>query len=190
LEFQLGVKKGKNMEKRFFKYDDNNVFLFLVSIVTIALLVMTIILYEYLFMFVLCIVLSVVGFTGILFIRNIGIHLYYNKNKIIIIDSLLIRSISISDVQYISLLEDKKSRKKSFHLFSPDSLYRAYWTESSKYVYREGKTYRIIFHLKDKSIIVSYYGWLFKAKSKKRVILQEKKIKNIIQEFMQYKKTH
>lgn len=87
---------------------------------------------------------------------NTGIHFDYKNEKVIIIDSLFIRSIPMSKVKYITIEEDKKIRKQRINLFSPDSIYGAYWTDYSKYVFRNGRTYRIIFHMTDDTIIESY----------------------------------
>jgi len=175
------------MENKLFRYDYNYKLTIITLVATIFFLFITICLHQYQFAVFLGSTLTILGFFGTVLIYNTGIHLNFKNEKVIIIDSFLIRTISMSDIKYISIEEDKKIRKQRKTIFSPDSIYGAYWTDYSKYVYRNGKTYRIIFHLTDNTLIESYYGWLFNAKSALRVEKQEKKINQMIQQFISYK---
>ncbi len=178
------------MRNHFFKYDSNNKFFIIVIFITLLFIVGTFVFRDFNFMIIIGISLSVIGTIGAFVIYHTGVHINYKKKKIIIIDSLMRRVIPMSHIQFISLEEDLKIRKKRKLIFSPDSSYRAYWTDSSEFVYRNGKTFRIVFHMKDKSRLSSYYGWLYNEKSAEKVILQEDKIKLMIKEFSQYKQNN
>lgn len=176
------------MRKRIFKYDDNHKYFVISIVVSLVFLYVAFYLQDIFVAYIIGIIISTIGFVGALIIYITGIQINYKKNKITIIDSLWIRFISIDKVKYISIEEVIKTRKARRGILSPDSPYGAFWTFSSKYVYRNGKTYKIIFHMKNDSIIESYYGWLFNSKTKERVVKQENKFNQIIKEFMEYKK--
>jgi hypothetical protein len=176
------------MRKRIFKYDDNHKYFVISIVVSLVFLCVAFYLHDIFVAYIIGIIISTVGFVGAFIIYLTGIHFDYKKNKITILDSLGIRTISFDEVKYISIEELVKTRKTRRGLLSPDSLYGAYWTFSSKYVYRNGKTYKIIFHMKNDSIVESYYGWLFNSKTKERVVKQENEFNQIIKEFMEFKK--
>jgi len=169
---------------KLFHYDDKYVYTVVSLIVSMVFLALSFILMNIIDMFFICLLTSIIGLIGSIYIFNIGIHFDYVNNRIIIIDSLWIRRISMTDVKYITFNEIIKPRKKRRLPFSVDALYGANWMDSSKYVYRNGKTYEIVFHLKNSIIINTYYGWLFKAKSERRVLKQEEILKNLIEQFM------
>lgn len=176
------------MRKRIFKYDDDHKYFIISMVVSFMFLCVAFYLHDIFVAYIIGIINSTIGFVGAFFIYLTGIHFDYKQNKIKIIDSLGIRTISMNEVKYISMEELVKTRKTRRGLLSPDSAYGAFWTFSSKYVYRNGKTYNIIFHMKNDSIIESYYGWLFNSKTKERVVKQENKLNQIIKEFMESKK--
>jgi|JTFO01.1.fsa_nt_gb hypothetical protein len=176
------------MRKRIFKYDDNHKYFVISIVVSLVFLYIAFYLDDIYVAYIIGIIISAVVFVGALIIYLTGIHFDYKKNKITILDSLGIRTISISEVKYISIEELVKTRKARRGFLSPDSRYGAFWTFSSKYVYRNGKTYKIIFHMKNDSIVESYYGWLFNSKTNERVVKQENKFNQMIKEIMEFKK--
>lgn len=77
---------------------------------------------------------------------------------------------------------------KFFEIYVPEGTgmtpkyYMAFYDQVSK-TYRNGKIFKFIIYLKNNDIIEIPYFNLFKARSKKRVLKQEEKIRNIIKEF-------
>jgi hypothetical protein len=175
------------MKNRFYKYDDNNFWFIITVIVSVVFITITFLLRNIGSLLFIGICLSSISIIGAFLIYNTGVHIRYDKSKILIIDALCLRIIPIDNIRYITFEENDKIRKAKRSLLSPDSLYRAYWTDSSKYVYRQGKTYRIIIYMNDGSIIESYDGWRYNTKSENRVLRQERKLQKVIQEFMLYK---
>jgi hypothetical protein len=176
------------MKNRTFRYDDSHKYFMILLVISVTFIVLSIYLNEDVMIFSIFLILSFVGIIGALLIFITGIHFNYNKQKIVIIDTFFVRKIYIKDVQYITIDEIKKPRKKRKWPFFDGASYRAFWTVSSKYVYRNGKTFNIIFHMKNKTSVKSYYGWLYKTKSKNRVEKQQLLFNQFIQEFKEYKK--
>lgn len=173
--------------KDFFKFDDLriNFILFIIIDIMISLLSIYCILQkEYKILLIIGLILMLLIVITVL-IYNEGIHFNYKKEKIVIIQGPSVTTIDMNDVKYFTLEEIKKSRKNI--LLHP--IYDTYDQSNipSKYVYKNGKVFNIIFYTKKMGIIKIYYGRLYKAKSIVRVNNQIKCFNVIKERFMKYK---
>ena len=168
-----------NMNNKF-KYDYNNK-LFLINLsLSIIFFVLAIVSFEKLVGFILLFVMSMLALFNSLFIRMQGIKIK-SKVKIVIIDQLLIRKLSIQDVRYVSLELISKDTKSKLYGFFTEFFYPNTYLSHCKYVYNQGKVYNICFHMNDGTIVKSYFGWLYREKEK-TVRKVEKKLHNFIEE--------
>ena len=110
--------------------------------------------------------------TAIFLIRTQGLHLNINKKKLYIFDYLLYRSFNLDDINYVSIHKiDKKkgSRLRGFlwgELGITDP--RTYMDECD-FVYNNGIVFSIKIHFKNGHTTDSYFGWMYKEKSLKRI---------------------
>jgi hypothetical protein len=114
------------------------------------------------------------------------IHFNFIKEKIIVVDGFDIFSIKVDDLQYISIEELSKKKRNVFLSIFFDPINTMHLP--SKYVYRNGKTFNIVFHMKKQGDIVLYYGWLYKTKSGERIQKQLQKFMLIKDEFFKHRK--
>lgn len=169
--------------KDFFKFDDKRKLFIIHFILGIFMLIASIFVIDYVIIFVLFLFVGLFYIICSIFILNTGIHFNYKKKKIIIIDFIFIKIINMKDVKYISIEEIHRKRKNVGVPKFADSIDKAIYY--SKYVYRNGKVFNIIFHLQNQDILV-YYGWLYKAKSIKRVEKQLEMLQKMKNKFMKY----
>lgn len=170
----------------FFKFDDKRIIFSLFLIIDIILLSLTIYCIsceEFKILIVLIIILTLLIFFTI-FIYNEGIHFDYEKEKIILVNNLMIKSIDMKNVKYFNL-ECKTTKKGKL-------IHRVFDTYdqvnfSTDHVYNNGQVYNFVFYLKDQTTITIYYGWLYRTRSIERIEKQLHNYKLIRERFMKYK---
>lgn len=175
--------------KKFIRYDYNYYW----SILTLFLFIFFVFIscflkykYEIENYFVLGI-LPLISLIGLVLINISGIHFNYNKRKIFVFDYFLLRKIKMDDIKSIKLIEIKKSKKKRLFPLLSEGVINSPITFEAKYVYRNGKIFRILINKKDGNVIELRYSWLFCSRSKKIVEIQQQRIISIIAEFNKYK---
>lgn len=122
--------------------------------------------------FLLLCALSLFPRMGLYFNYKLGIIKYLGTHKIIK------RSIKMYEIEKIEFFEIDVHKGSGFI----PSDYYAFSGEIDT-IYRNGKIYKFFIYLKNNYIIEIPYNNLFKARSKRRVLKQEEKICNIIEEF-------
>lgn len=171
--------------KDFFKFDDRRIVFKILLCLCCALLILTIMsLKEAIEVFVGLLISLIFFITITIFIFNEGIHFNYKKEKIVIVQGMMIKSINMNDVKYFNIEEVSKKRKKDLVNKFFDS-YRQIGTP--EYVYNNGKIFKIVFHMKKEDIVIDYY-WLYKTTSIERINRQLEEFKKIKERFMKYKK--
>lgn len=163
-----------------FKYDYNNKLFFINILLSLAFLILSIIVFEKLVGFVLFLMLSILLLFNSFIIRAQGITIN-NKKNIIIVDQFFIRKLCVDNIKYVSLNHLPKKTKSKTYGFLVEFFYPYTYMSHCDYVYNQGKVYNICFHMKDGTILTSYFGWLYreKAETVKKV---EKKLLNFIEE--------
>lgn len=170
----------------FFKFDDKRIIFSLFLIIDIILFLLSIfcvISKEFKILLVMIIVLILLIFFTI-FIYNEGIHFNYKKEKIIIVNNLMIKSINMKDVKYFNLEYKTTKNGKFIHRVFDTYDHVNYPTV---HTYNNGQDYNFVFYLKDQTTITVYYGWLYRARSVKRIKKQLYNYKSIRDKFMKYK---
>ena len=128
----------------FFKFDDKRIIFSLFLIIDIILFLLSIfcvISKEFKILLVMIIVLILLIFFTI-FIYNEGIHFNYKKEKMIIVNNLMIKSIDMKNVKYFNL-ECKTTKKGKL-------IHRVFDTYdqvnfSTDHVYNNGQVYNFVF---------------------------------------------
>lgn len=162
-----------------FKYDYNNKLFFINLTLSIIFLILTIVSFEKIVAFILCLIISILLlFNSFFVIRTQGIKITKSKN-IVIIDQLLIRKLCISDIRYVSLKQLPKKTKSKVYGFFNEFFYPNTYMSHCDYVYNKGRVYNICFHMTDGTVVESYFGWLYREKEKKVEKVEKKLIEFI-----------
>ncbi len=148
-----------------FKYDYNNKLFLINLLLFLIFLILSIIAIEKIIGFIIFLIMAILAFCNSLFIRTQGIKIT-NKNYIVIVDQLLIRKLCVEDIKYVSLKQiPKKTRSKLYGFFN-EFFYPSTYMSNCNYVYNQGRVYNISFHMRDGTIVESYFGWLYREKEK------------------------
>ncbi len=175
---------------KFIKYDDRYYYLIMdllyIALITLLLIIGLIQFFD-ISIIIICIFMISILFVALVSVIKLGIKFNYKKEIITVFTPGFYNcgKIKMIDVKTIAIEEIHKTRKKRFHFFN---YYRNVGIiYEPKNIYRNGKIYNIIIQTKDNSRHIIFYGMLYKARSKKRILKQEEKIKAIINEFNDYK---
>lgn len=168
----------------FFKFDDKRVVSSLLLIVSIFLLVLSVFSVKVIEVFIASIFALIITIVGCIFVFNEGIHFNYKKEKIVIVIGMMIKTIPMREVKSFVLKEIPKDKKGFFTQIIEDPVDSI--NLPSKYVYNKGKTFNIVFYLKEETVTI-YYGWLYKTTSLERIDKQLKHFQSIREKFMHYK---
>ena len=108
-----------------------------------------------------------------------GIVIDFQKRKVVIRDDRGKRQYSFDKIKGVSLVKVKKINKgKPFFLDAKEE------SEMWKYVYYYGEVYRIIFHIDSGDggyyTYKSYFGWMYKEKSKLKVAAVSKELEAFV----------
>ena len=166
------------MKKRF-KYDYNNKVTILTIIASLLFVVLAIIAYKDILGFIIFILMAVIPQ---------GLHFNTKINQLVIVDEYLYRRFDINNIQYLSYQEVKKKVRKSIYGFFTEYYHPATYMSECDYVYNNGKVFIIKIYLKKGGIYQTYFGWMYKEKSKKRVMKKEEELKAFIDEINLYLK--
>ena len=171
--------------KDFFKFDDKRLVSILLLFISCCILILSILSIDIIEVFVASLFALFITIIATTFTFNEGIHFNYKKEKIIIINGMMIKSINMKDVKYFSL-EEIETKKGNITQKLLDVRYDQVHIPT-KYVYNSGKVFNIVFHMKKIGNIKVYYGWLYKTRSIKRINNQLEKLKKVNENFMKYK---
>ena len=166
------------MKKRF-KYDYNNKVTILTIIASLLFVVLAIIAYKDILGFIIFILMAIIPQ---------GLHFNTKINQLVIVDEYLYRRFDINNIQYLSYQEVKKKVRKSIYGFFTEYYHPATYMSECDYVYNNGKVFIIKIYLKKGGIYQTYFGWMYKEKSKKRVMKKEEELKAFIDEINLYLK--
>ena len=162
-----------------FKYDYTNKLFFINLTLSIIFLILTILLFEKIVAFVVCLIITVLLLLNSFFvIRAQGIKITKGKN-IVIVDQFLFRKLRICDVRYASFKQVPKESKKRIYGFFNEFFHPNTYMSHCNYVYNQGKVYDISFHMSDGTVVKSYFGWLYRAKGEKVDKVEKKLIEFI-----------
>lgn len=151
-----------------FKYDYNNKLFLINLLLSICFLIISVFSYKETIVFVILLIMAVLLlFNSFVVIRKQGIIIDHKNKKIVIVDELLVRKLSIKDIRYVSLKQLVKKTKNKFYGFFIEFLFPHTYISHCDYVYNQGKVYNICFHMIDGTIIKSYFGWLYREKELK-----------------------
>lgn len=150
-----------------FKYDYNNKLFLINLLLSICFLIISIFSYKETIAFVILLIMAVLLLFNSFVIRKQGIIINHKNKKIVIVDQLLVRKLSIKDIRYVSLKQLVKKTKNKFYGFFIEFLFPHTYISHCDYVYNQGKVYNICFHMIDGTIIKSYFGWLYREKELK-----------------------
>lgn len=168
------------MKNKSYRYDDNYKYSIVMFLILLILSILPILVKDDWFILIFTIIFGILSLLGLISIVFSGIHFNSKRGVIYTIDTFGFGKINIKDIQYVSFKELVKPKGTYWNKFVDDPKYLAQLIASSKYVYNNGKTFTITFHMKDKREIDCYYGWLYDARSKKRVNKQETKLLQFI----------
>lgn len=167
--------------KNKFKYDYNNKLFFINLFLSIIFLIFSFVFSNKMLAFIFLLLMTLfLFFNSFFIIRAQGIKINNKTKKIIIVDQLLIRKISIKDIGYVSLNQIPKQTKSKIYGFLNEFFYPNTYMSHCDYVYNQGKVYNVCFHMKDGTILESYFGWLYREKEK-TVKKVETKLLNLIE---------
>ncbi len=163
-----------------FKYDYNNRLFLINFFLSLIFFILAIVAFDILIGFILFLIMAIILLVNtFVLIRNQGIKIK-DKKKIVIVDQLLVRRLYIDDINFVSLKQLPKKTKSKIYGFFHEFFYPNTYMSHCDYVYNQGKVYNICFHLKDGTIIDSYFGWLYREKEK-TVNKVEKKLLEFIE---------
>ena len=165
--------------KDFFKFDDKRIVSILWLFISLCILILSICVIKVIEVFVATLFVLFITVLATIFTFNL------EKEKIIIIKGMMIKSINMKDVKYFSLEEINKTKKGNLIQRFVDTYDQV--NMPSKYVYNNGKVFNIVFYMKNIGNIKVYYGWLYKTRSIERINSQLEKFKEIKKNFMKYK---
>lgn len=170
--------------KNKFSYDYSNLCIRIGFLLFIPTLILSIFLvFTKLYEIALCMLIPAILFLSyIVYYARKGIKINYQKMKIVIIDDYGKRTLHLQNVKSVHLKEIKKENRSSSKFFLiPSALGKQEMVEH-EYIYNNGRVFNIIFHLKDGSSRQSYFGWMYKERSLKKVDKIVKKLENFIEE--------
>ena len=155
--------------KKYFRYDYNYKLLILSNLPTAAFLAIAIASFEKNDIgFFISILASFFCFLNTyVFINNQGIRV--TKGKVIIVDSLYLTSINLFDLKYVEVKELEKEQKFNIYGFLHEFFHRSTYMQYCDYTYNNGKVFKIVFYLKNGVSRESYFGWMYREKSKDKV---------------------
>lgn len=165
-----------------FRYDYKNRILIFNLLVSNLFLIISVASYEK-----SLIAFCVFGIVFLICLLNTFILIYnqgitVRKKNILIIDYFWVTKVNLSNLKRVELKEIKKDKKSNWYGFWNEFYHPSTYMYNSKYVYNNGRVFKIIFYLKDNSIKESYFGWMYKEKSIAKVNNVIKKLKNFINE--------
>lgn len=170
----------------FFKFDDKRIVSIILMIINCFLIVLSVLAVEVISLFLFLIGALIVHTVAFIFVFNEGIHFCYRKERIVIVQGIMIKIIPMANVVSFSVEEIPKEKRGIITQKITDTVDRV--NTPSKYIYRNGKTFNIIFYLPDGEKIKVYYGWLYKSRSIGRINKQLGKIYEFRDRFIEYKK--
>ncbi len=150
-----------------FKYDYNNKLFLINLLLSICFLIISVFSYKETIVFVILLIMAVLLLFNSFVIRKQGIIIDHKNKKIVIVDQLLVRKLLIKDIRYASLKQLPKSTKNKIYGFFIEYLFPHTYMSHCNYVYNHGKVYNVCFHMKDGTIVESYFGWLYHEKEAK-----------------------
>ena len=114
-----------------------------------------------------------------------GITIDYKKRDVVVSDNMGKHVFPIEKIEKVSLKEIKKENKGTKKLFFLFFIGAKEEIDMWEYVYNKGRTFYVIFKIKDQSgyiIHKSYFGWMYKEKN--QLVIDEvlNKLNNIINE--------
>lgn len=171
--------------KDFFKFDDRRTFSLIWFFLSLFLIWLLIRLKDVIVVLVPGIVTLIISVLAMLFTYNEGIHFNYKKEKIVIVQGLMINKINMKDVKYFTINEILKPKKGNITQLFVDPVKNI--NSPSKYIYNNGKVFNIVFYMKRNKTVEVYYGWLYKTNSAERINNQLDDFKKIKERFMKYK---
>ena len=171
--------------KDFFKFDDKRTFSLIWFFLSLFLIWLLIRLKDVIVVLVPGIVTLIISVLAMLFTYNEGIHFNYKKEKIVIVQGLMINKINMKDVKYFTINEISKPKKGNITQLFVDPVKNI--NSPSKYIYNNGKVFNIVFYMKRNKTVEVYYGWLYKTTSAERINNQLDDFKKIKERFMKYK---
>lgn len=164
--------------KNKFKYDYNNKLFLINLVISLIFFILSVLTFKKLIGFILSLIIAIVLLFNSFFMRMQGVKI--KKNSITIVDQLLIRKLCIKDINYVSLKQIPKKTKSKLYGFFNEFFYPNTYISHCNYVYNQGKVFNICFHMRDGTIIESYFGWLYREKEQK-VNKVEKKLLDFIE---------
>ena len=119
-------------------------------------------------------------FNTVFFIYNQGITI--RSKDIIIIDYFWLTKINFDDLKWVELKEIRKEKNTNLYGFFNEFYHYTTYMYKSDYIYNNGKVFKIIFHLKNGSAKETYFGWMYKEKSKLKVKKVQEKLEIFVRE--------
>lgn len=165
-----------------FRYDYNYKLLIITNILSLIFLLLTILSFEknvvVFWLFSIIFLINIIN--TFVFINNQGIIL--NRKSIIIVDFLWFTKIKLIDLKYIEIKEVNKEKKSNLYGIIHEFYHPDTYMWKCEYVYNNGRVFNLIFHLKDGSSRKSYFGWMYKERSIKKVDKIVKKLETFIKD--------
>lgn len=165
-----------------FRYDYNFKLFTITNLLSFIFLLATIISYsKNVIAFWSFIIMFMINFiNSFVFINNQGIRI--ERGTIKIVDYFWFTKIKLNDLKFVEIRELKKEKKSNKYGLLHEFYHPSTYMYKCDYVYNDGKVFKIIFHLKDGTTKESYFGWMYKERSLKKVNKVEKKLENFIEE--------
>ena len=176
--------------KKHFRYDYNYKLLILSNLPTAAFLAIAIASFEKNDIgFLISILASFFCFLNTyVFINNQGIRV--TKGKVIIVDSLYLRTINLSDLKRVEIKEIEKEKKSNKYGFFHEFYHYSTYMQHCDYTYNNGKVFNIIFYLKNGTTKESYFGWMYREKSEDKVNKTQAKLTEFVNHINEVCKAH
>ncbi|MBR2986454.1 MAG: hypothetical protein IKC63_00390 [Clostridia bacterium] len=162
-----------------FRYDDNCAVFGVTAAVFLLCLILAALLYRYPIALILFNLMAGLSLLSACLVRRHGITLSEKEKTITVVDDLGTRRLKTQDVLYAVLQPIEKETKSTVYGFFHEFFEPYTYMSGCDYVYRSGRVYRICLYMKDKTVIESYYGWLYRAGAK-RVERTEARLKTFI----------
>lgn len=176
------INKEVTITKNKFRYDYNYKMSIITFLVSLLFLVLTVASYDKDITAFYCF-----GISFLICLFNTFVLIFYQgitvgKKNIIIVDDLYlwITKINLEDLNRVELKEIKKDKKSNLYGFLNEFYHPYTYRCNSKYVYNNGRVFKIIFYLKNNITIDSYFGWMYKEKSIIKVNKIVKKLENFV----------
>ena len=172
----------------FFKFDDRRIVSSILLTISVFLLILSVLSIKVTEVFWGVVITLIILVTASIFTFNEGLHFCYKDEKIVIVQGMKIKILSMNDVINISIKEIPKTRKSILTQKLVDTVDRI--NTPSKYVYNKGKVFDITIYLKNKETVKVYYGWLYRTNSMERIDKQIENFNIIKDRFVKYKRSH